>query len=209
MPGKMIYSQSGLCNRLRLMSLWRSTGSITVIWTKNAACPAWWRELFHDLDGVDVRDTNHTKMVPTKWPENHRRSFSINDLTPIFEVPKIANSYVAVHVRRTDIERVQKKRRIIPQSDQSYFDFIDNSGEDWVYLATDNQKTQGAFRRRYGDRLLCYEEIHGYGSRHRPARCTSMVHAVVDLFTCAKASSFLGTLGSSFTGEIMGARPCP
>ena len=204
----IVGTSSGLCNRLRMISCWktRCEGLLKVFWPVNTACPAFFYDLFHPINGVNcikssVKDANrHRRRLLAA------RAFTLLDLDPISPPEPIDDKYVAVHVRRTDIYNVVKKNQCPWFTDEDFFKFIDDSGLDRVYLATDNQKTQGSFSRRYGSRLIVSGQVKGFGSQYKPVRCTSVTHAIHDLYSCVGASAFMGTLGSSFSGEIKIAR---
>lgn len=204
-----IGSRSGLCNRLRFLSLaLNEAKKVKMFWPKNTACNATWSELFEDLPNV-------TFLPCTSSSLSRQRLDSIKGTTPKISLldlkPKVLLSYphqryVAVHVRRTDIEGVLKKYSMAPILDEAFFQFIEDSKIDLVYLATDNAKTQRIFQQRYGERLIVYKPINQFGSRFQPVRCTSVTHAVADLCYCVHGSAFMGTDGSSFTGQIRFAR---
>lgn len=162
--------------------------------------------MFEPLDRVKFERCSAQAAIRHRKPIDSKRSITLLNLSPRVVVPEIAEPYVAVHVRRTDLVALQLHRKQEVREDTYFFDEIDKSGIEAIYLATDNAKTQNAFRRKYGSRLLVHDAIHGYGSRHRPVRCTPMAHAIADLYTCVKASHFIGTNYSSFSGEIARAR---
>ena len=199
-----IGSRSGLCNRLRYLSLAMSEANkVKMFWVKNAACNSTWADLFEDLPNV-------TFVPCTGNALGRQRLDSINAKTQKITLldlkPKVLLSYpqqyVAIHVRRTDIETILRKYSMTAIPDESFFRFIDESKIDLVYLATDNAKTQRIFHERYGERLIIYKPINQFGSRFQPVRCTSVMHAVADLCYCVHSDAFMGTDGSSFTGQI-------
>jgi hypothetical protein len=65
-----------------------------------------------------------------------------------------------------------------------------------VYIATDNYETQQKFINFYGDRLI-YKKIEASDN----LRQTSLQDAVVDMYVCAGAKYFLGSI-SNFTDII-------
>ena len=71
-----------------------------------------------------------------------------------------------------------------------------------AYLATDNGETQQHFQSLFGDeRIRTHIAINTM--RHTETlRHTTVADAVVDLYTCAAAYVFKGTLGSSFSDTI-------
>ena len=66
-----------------------------------------------------------------------------------------------------------------------------------VYIATDNYETQQTFINFYGDRLI-YKKIEPSTN----LRQTSLQDAVVDMYVCAGAKYFLGSVKSSFSDTI-------
>jgi len=198
---------SGLCNRLRMIAQWKQKcEQMRFLWPVNTACPAFFSELFHPIDGVNCVRATSKQARQYRKAFISGRAFTLLDLMPVWTISRIQEPYVAVHVRRTDICTVLEKHKKLPVTDFEYFAFIESSGLSNVYLATDNQKTQALFRARYGSSLLTAGEVQGFGCRKRPVRCTSVKHAVDDLYACVYASAFMGTQGSSFTGEILTAR---
>lgn len=201
-----IRSNSGLCNRIRLLTTALShSQTVKMVWRKTTACPAYWHDLFHPHPRLQIVSSGKCRAKPN-WQKS--RSLSILEFSPLFEIPKIGASYVAVHIRRTDIETVLRKRNIPSISDEEFYSVIDCGLEsnDVVFLATDNCFTQRRFLDRYGNRLVTWGVIDKNGSRYKPKRCTSVQHAVMDLHTCIFANDFFGTNGSSFSGEIKWAR---
>jgi hypothetical protein len=203
----LLGSSSGLCNRLRELSYWLTrSNNIRMLWPVNTACPASWGDLFEPLKEVQFIRSTCREANRYKRKLGNERSFTLNDLVPRIPTPEIREPYIALHVRRTDLVSLKKRRGVEVETNEVYFDFIEKSGVDLIYLATDSQKTQGEFKRQFGDRLIYHQEIKGYGSSRKPVRCTSVKHAVVDLYTCSRATYFLGTQLSSFTGFIQATR---
>lgn len=203
----LLGSSSGLCNRIRMLSNWLGrVQRIRMLWPITTECPAFWTELFKPLERVHFDYASRKQADRHRKPITALRVLTLDNLTPIFDVPKIQNSYIAVHVRRTDLIRLKQKNSVEIESDEYYFNQIDESGLDLIYLASDSAKTQNAFKRQYKDRLLFFEDITTYGSKIRPVRCSSMYHAVADLYTCADATKFIPTRFSSFSGFINGTR---
>lgn len=198
---------SGLCNRLRMIAQWKQRcEQMRFLWPINTACPAFFSDLFHPIAGVNCVQATSKQARQYRKSMIPGRVFTLLDLIPTWAIVKIQDPYVAVHVRRTDIRTILAKNKKPLIEDCEYFAFVESSGFSSVYLATDNQKTQSLFKARYGSSLLTSGEVRGFGCNHRPVRCTSVKHAVDDLYACINASAFMGTQGSSFTGEILAAR---
>lgn len=204
-----IGSRSGLCNRLRFLSVALNDAKrVKMFWPKNNACNSTWGELFEDLPNVTFVPCTGNALTRQKLDSitgNHQK-ITLLDLKPRVELSYPNQQYVAVHVRRTDIETILRKYSMTAIPDESFFRFIDESKIDLVYLATDNAKTQRIFQQKYGERLIVYNSINQFGSRFQPVRCTSVTHAVADLCYCVHSNAFMGTDGSSFTGQIRIAR---
>jgi len=162
------------------------------------------------IKGRNEETCNKNRVLPLSLKEYQKYLLDIVPLEQIgLEVLKIRSQlngdYNACHIRRTDIGTVQKKYSIQPPSDESFFEFIESSDKR-VFLATDNLNTQKLFKGRFGDKVLTYSKIsgrgNGDGSKRWPHRMTNIESAVVDLFVCIYAKSFIGTNLSSFTDFI-------
>jgi len=76
--------------------------------------------------------------------------------------------------------------------------FIDNCDPTMkIYIATDNKETQDIFINKYNDRIIIKKIIPSDSLRQ-----TSVQDAVVDIYICAGAKYFMGSIGSSFTDLI-------
>lgn len=204
-----IGSRSGLCNRIRFLSLAMSEAKrVKMYWPKNSACNSTWADLFEDLPNVTFISCSGSSLARQRLDSINaaEQKISLLDLKPRVSLSYPNQPYVAIHVRRTDIETILKKYSMVAIPDETFFQFIDKSKIDLVYLATDNAKTQRIFQERYGERLIVYNPINQFGSRFQPVRCTPVTHAVADLCYCVHGSAFMGTDGSSFTGQIRIAR---
>ena len=131
------------------------------------------------------------------------------DIIPIDEIQnqidKIRNElhddYDACHIRRTDIETIQKKYSIEPPTDQAFIEFM-RSSDKRIFLATDNEKTQSLFKVGMGNKVVTFSKIKGNGSRRWPKRTTDIQSAVIDMFCCIYSKNFMGTECSSFSQFI-------
>lgn len=179
---------------------------VRFLWPVSAACPAMWDEMFEPLQNLTITPATEREANRHRKPVSKVRFITLKDLTPSFEIPPIATDYVAVHVRRTDHEKTLENKQDAAVPDEEYFRQIDATGLDKIYLATDNAKTQRIFMQRYGNRIIVHDDVQGFGSRVRPVRCTSMQHAVADLYQCFRATHFIGTPWSSFSSTIRMSR---
>ena len=108
-------------------------------------------------------------------------------------------AYAAVHVRRTDHVTLWG----ISTPDAEFFKFLDgkrSSGEERIYVATDNAGTQQLFSERFGADVTV--TLAAIDPTATALRHTTVADAVVDLFVCADARAFKGTRGSSFSDAI-------
>jgi len=204
---KIIGCASGLCNRIRVLSNWYGRAEhIRMLWPVNTDCPAFWTDLFEPIIRVNFVISNSSLANKYKPKITIQRYLTLLDFKPKIEIPFINEPYVAIHIRKTDLVKVQKSRNIQIKSELEYIEEAESYGIDLIYLATDNQKSQGILKRHFKERLLYYKDIVGYGSNYKPIRCTSMKHAVADLYICTNATQFISTNFSSFSGTIHLAR---
>jgi len=87
---------------------------------------------------------------------------------------------------------------------EPFFNFIDKSNCNDVYLATDNKNTQQVFIEKYGSRIFFCEDLSEstltkFGS---DGRFTSADAIYMDLFMCRDADKFMGTYKSTFSDFI-------
>jgi len=213
----VIKPRGGLCNRLRfLLSYYvyaKKLGKkLLVIWEKDKFCPGYFLDFFKPLDGVTFKENNNDNLKIEfqgfEWLPEHGRDDRIEYckyLVLIQEIQNIVseyinvmgNSYIALHVRRTDIDELVKKNNNYT-TDDVFFNFIEENPEKKIFLATDNNETRKMFLSRYGDRICFYKEI----KESDELRKTSVLDAIVDIYICKDATIFKGTKGSSFSGFI-------
>lgn len=118
-----------------------------------------------------------------------------------------AGAFVAVHVRRTDHVEVFGEPGPAG-SDDAFMRFVDSRPEsEPIFVATDNPATQAMFVARYGARvrqltLMADQAALGGDGCDGAGRHTSVAEAVVDLYTCVRASCFKGTPLSSFSDTV-------
>ena len=220
-----LYNQSGLCNRLRLFSTYRDRAEledkdIEMHWVLTPACRSRFDELFHPIPKINFVYKKHGKNPRRSRPANSAISLhSIDnkklnnfylDIKPLSYIQKridnmideIGENFCACHVRRTDIHKVQTKYNQSPIAESEFFSFIEQSQFDKIFLATDNQRTQETFKKKFGNRVFCSSNISGYGSLSSPYRVTDVSTAVTDLFLCIYSQDFMGTNCSSFSGFV-------
>lgn len=110
---------------------------------------------------------------------------------------ELGHSYIAVHLRRTDLLKAH-------QSGASWVgsDFDDMKAVGWakpydlpIYVASDNEVSLNTMKEHLGDRVFS----HSTYSNPDTLRHTSVEDAVVDLWVCFDALHFRGTNSSSFS----------
>ena len=194
-----LYSHSGLCNRLRLISNYKHMSEetekkIKMYWVKSKPCMEKFSNLFEPIDNVLFK--NHLIFRPTQ-----------NIQKKIDEVKSnIGGSYISCHIRRTDIATIQRKYKVAPHLNSFFDKFIDLHPRHKMFLATDSETTQRRFKNKFKDKIYTHSFIGGDGSSRWPNRTTSIQDAVVDLFVCIGSVDFLGTNCSSFSGFIRNYR---
>ncbi len=199
----IVHAHGGLANRLRVILSYRAAhGPIVVIWKPDSqvACGRF-ADCFEPLDGVEFIDDgkwNVTSCEPSPHaPSGWQKAYWDLRLKPSLagDVEKL-RCPIAVHVRRTDI--VDLGLELEPEDD--YVRFIqDHEGR--AFLATDNYVTQRYFKSVLGDRVI-YGGIPEHGELAHDHRATSLQHAAIDMFTCARAKYFKGTTASAFSWAI-------
>ena len=210
---ELVLAHGGLANRLRVLLSYRAAhGPTTFIWRADSQVAGGrFQDVFERLDGVtiidgivakepDVSTCDPSPDAPAGW----QQSYADLVLKPWLEVQveRLA-SPIAIHVRRTDI--VDLNIPLEPLAD--YFAFLREHtkpgllGEDRVFVATDNHETQAMLRDMLRERCIC-QPIDEHGDLPHDHRATSLEHAAIDMFTCARAEWFKGTSASAFTWAI-------
>ena len=218
-----IHTKGGLGNKLRvLLSYLYDTNNnkypnkkLRIIWDKSDECPDIFSNLFEPIPDVLIKYgniDNYFINIYTSHPSNDDY-ITNNYLKLLKPLPHIQTNidnlkkllqksnpnYIACHIRRTDMIKKYKEKKITNYlSDQEYMHFINQYPVNIkVYIATDNYETQQTFINFYGDRLI-YKKIEPSTN----LRQTSLQDAVVDMYVCAGAKYFLGSVKSSFSDTI-------
>ena len=117
-------------------------------------------------------------------------------------IHKMNNKFIAIHVRRTDLDNhllgFRKKKFKDRTSDEDFFKFIEKYKRYNLYIATDNYNTQKLFISKFNDRIKYIKIISNIKTRRK----TSLEDAVIDLFLCSCSYKFKGTFFSSFSDFI-------
>lgn len=214
---------AGLCNRLfailYLNHLYKDE-NIEVIWYNNIHCEESFLNYFNKIDNMNLRIYNiEDKKVKNKLYFNKKihsicfRNFNkyLNDFNNykiinlnskmdsiVKNIVKDLGDYIAIHVRRTDFNRLAKKKFGLTEN-KSFELFIDSFDEKRkIYIATDCIGTKNYFKKRYESRLHFFC-LNYYG---RKLRTTSLKDSIVDLFICIYSKNFMGTRGSAFSEFI-------
>ncbi len=199
----IVHAHGGLANRLRVILSYRAAhGPIVVVWKPDSQVAGGrFSDCFEPLDGVEFIDEgkhNVTTCEPSPHaPSGWQKAYGDLRLKPSLaaEVDYLTCP-TACHVRRTDI--VDLGVALEPEDD--YVRFIQEH-EGPAYLATDNYTTQTYFEKVLGDAVWT-RCIPVHGELAHDHRATSLQHAAIDMFTCARAKYFKGTTASAFSWAI-------
>ena len=213
----------GLCNRLRFIFSFmhkfklydeKNDNILIVIWKPDKYCPGYIHSFFLKIKNVEFvnsyennRNILSNKLASSYFNINYLDKISLFLNEDIFKKirkiisKKLHNRYVAIHIRRTDLQENLKKsqkriNRII--TDEQYIKFIKDANIKNIYLATDNINTQQTFMKLYKDRLIVYSEIKDV----KNIRKTNLEHALIDLFICGSSNKFRGSYYSSYSNFI-------
>lgn len=223
MKNIVIRPSGGLCNRLRYIFSFMhkfklneesNNKKLIIIWRNDEYCPGYIHCFFQKIKNVEFVDKySKHKIIPLDKSISYYFNINYLDKISLFlnenifkKIRKIINkklnnSYVAIHIRRTDLQEIlkkhpKKKERII--TDEQYIKFIKDAKIKNIYLATDNIKSQRKFMKLYKDRLIVYKEIQDM----KDIRKTNIEHALIDLFICGSANKFRGSYYSSYSNFI-------
>jgi hypothetical protein len=200
----------GLCNRIRVLLSWlkkaRDDGQqLVVYWPVSSHCNGSFIRCFEAIPGVHVlqREPEPGRRLDYQGCEACgpmaldaiRPSQTIRERIELIRAT-LGPEYDAVHIRRTDLPA----ERYVPDAD--FEQFIMDAADAPVYLATDNAATQKHFTEKFGNIRKATTII----ARDGTLRQTPLDIAVIDLFICAGAAYFKGTVGSSFTEMIEAMR---
>jgi len=209
-PYITVHAKSGLSNKIRviLSYLYRANKEgkkLKIIWLVDDECPEIYSNLFEPIENMTVISVN-TNYDYTTWDVDNNEYINNKYLKLLKPLPqiqsiidsnksKLGDKYISCHIRRTDAlsHPVHKIK-----SEKEYMDFIDKYNSSMkIYIATDNKETQDKFLDKYGDRLLMKKIIPSDKLRQ-----TSIQDALIDIYTCAEAEYFMGSIGSSFSDLI-------
>jgi hypothetical protein len=202
----------GMCNRLiSLLSRIKLANSLGVPlvfgWPKTPECPAYFAELFLPLEGVTIVDDRLPRGAATNYRPHPRHPPDFSILRPVPEIQDKIDAAIdilpgrtlAIHSRGTDftahfMKKVPAKGYLEPER---FHPLIGALSPDIIFLATDDSAHRAHLVSSYPDRVVTYSSLDQPGFRH-----STMQDAVIDLFVCASARWFAGTMHSSFTDAI-------
>jgi hypothetical protein len=196
------------------------------VWSASEQCPGGFAECFEPLPGVrfvtgwpsldgdetgaEIVDSNdyHTAIKGQRTRES--LCWATLALLPSLcqevdaNVTTCGESFIAIHVRRTDHFLLYHALAVATQRQVSISDFhlfCDTHSERKIFLAADCAETQLCFGSRYPRR--CHIGMHQIGPQIGSSlRQTTLRASAVDLFTCVEASIFKGSAFSSFSDAI-------
>lgn len=219
----VIMPEGGLCNMLRVVFSWygkaRKEGNkLIVCWALSDACNGFFLDYFEPVNNIQfikgyspqvkydyrgcgvLEEFNNPNMYAALKPKANILSRINANIIELAETH--SRGYIAIHVRRTDhISHAITNNKFT--TDEDFFEFLDKQPREMnIYLATDNLGTQELYTARYGKRIKAMKWI----TPSRTLRQTSLEDAIVDIYTCTRASAFLGSGWSSFTDLINALR---
>lgn len=209
----VVQPRGGLCNCLRVVfsytELAKAKGDkLIVIWIWSSACPGFFLDYFQAVPNVTFERDNK-KGYPINYhgwgcAPGYAPNYSSLRLLPAVQkmvddrVSALKQPFIAIHVRRTDHVADAKARNMFT-NDEAFFRFVDSQPkEQSLYVACDNAATYTVFAKRYGGRI----KFPFWPSNQKQLRQTSLRDAVIDLFVCTRATTFMGSGWSSFSTAI-------
>ena len=209
----------GLGNRLATILSYRAKhGRLDVVWSHTFQVGGGrWSDTFVPLEGVTFRDSDVVIHHPGGPKVEGGVTYDNHPCCPVDpqwyrEIRLVPRAWArvypwyldaAIHVRRTDFADL----KIAETTDAAFEAWIMANAPEAsrVYIATDNCKTQ----RQYWDACTSMRRtpkvqalIPMHADLEHDRRATNMTSAAVDMFSCAKARTFMGTKGSSFSTTI-------
>lgn len=196
-----------------------------VIWRRSEHCRQTFPELFDDTLFCKTRDicivscAEHPQIEHINVDEDTSFIHGVQKVTPLHEMyslyqpikllkDKIQNvlpqtPFIAIHIRRTDHSQLAKSKDRFTE-DKMFHSFIEKHPDLPIFLATDNRQTQLVFKERYPNRIFWTEDIPeiGHDGKQRRRHHNNEHAAIVDLYTCIKATFFYGSGYSSFSDTI-------
>lgn len=215
----VLHVMGGVGNRLGALLSYRAAHpeGLTVEWSDLGQVGGGrWQDAFEPLPGVEFVDGPN-------WPVTHHGGPMTIDgktcdnfplagshapwwlgyrdvkLLPELRAQLPAKPYDAIHMRRTDHVPLAKARGWYIE-DEVFWRWCEGTSRP-IYCATDNLSTQTDFATRFHERALFSPFPMGDVNEH-DVRNSHIRSAAYDIFACARARLFMGTLGSSFSRTI-------
>lgn len=213
----VIYPTGGLCNKLRatlsyILASKKLNKQLIVIWDITEFCPGYFLDYFEPIENIIFLkdnsqnlklDYNDCRWHPDFCPYNVDIFKELKLLPTIMnevndQIILLENNFVAIHVRRTDHVELAKNNNCYT-SDEDFFNFIDKSQINNIYIATDNKDTFDLFYNKYSNRIKI---LYTSDFNNNKLRETSLKSAIIDLYTCVYSKKFKGSGYSSFSSTI-------
>ena len=205
----------GLCNRLQTIFFYyiriKKYKKLLIVWNIDKSnSPGNFYDFFEKIENLEFVKETKLKVnykgngSDLKVQFNNYKSLKLlpymNDIIEN-EKTKLNNNYIGIHVRRTDIINLYKRKKIKFINNYDKYDkFIKSCQEKHLYIATDNQESYNYFYNKYKNSHILNTNIKFLKTKKR--RKTSMKDSIIDLYMCINANHFLGTELSSFTRFI-------
>lgn len=196
----IIKSNSGLANRLRILFFhFKFYKSIEMVWPVNRYCNGRFLDHFKHINGIRFVDRPCGPLHKFDGRITSNADYSqllLRDevLQQVAErLVLLSDGFTAVHIRRTDHSRLARHRRRF-SPDENFYEFIEKT-DGPLFVACDCPETQNRFSRRYANRIVGQSEFEF----PKALRQTSLRTSILDIYTCANASRFLGSGHSTFS----------
>lgn len=201
----------GLCNRLRVILSWKRKADsegrmLHVYWPITVHCNGSFSKHFKPIENVRIFEWEPSPDQAIDYNgfdacgpyDTHALQLQPQLQERVEALKRQLGVYDAVHIRRTDLTPVAVRDGNFTD-DSVFYNFISASRHP-VYLASDNKGTQLSCKGQFGQKIHFMYEIPA--SRVNVFRQTPLEYAIMDIYMCAGARSFLGTVGSSFSDFI-------
>ena len=201
----------GTMNRIQAVLSYRSAhGPLLVHWTPDVPH---FLETFEPLEGVTFVDDHANGYhqdygIATAAPTDWRRHYAeLRPIAPISERVEAfratLGSYLAIHVRRTDMTPLAAMMGAPHPDDNEYLEWC-ASRDGSVWVACDNGETQRKYEMWLGSRfrsgcVLDGKEVHGLSEHKVYGRIED---AIVDMWMCVGAKSCMTQGFGTFSGTI-------
>lgn len=199
----VIQPKNGLANRLQVIfSRLQSDRHLEVVWKPDDACRGHFLDHFEPVKNVSFVTRPTGKVRYRGCYADGKPDYRL--LMPRPEIMEevranlhhLQGNFTAIHVRRTDYVRRAKKRKRFT-TDEEFFQFVDQS-IGGLFVSCDTPETLTTFTARYPGRVKAFRSF----AHPDQLRKSTLRHAVIDIFTCCYAQSFMGSDYSTFSRLI-------